>query len=660
MTALAQDLSGLAAATMLMPFIAWLPGLALVVGCERMLGLDPGRGWTRCGWALLLSLAVQPAIDALCIRLVGLAVTSIIHLALAVVGAGAVIALLRSRRIGPHPLFALLPLWWLAVAFAFVDVDRAGRLNQSLIVLDLVKHASVIESLAQHGLPLRDAFFARPAAAGYYYYYYLGPAMVRWLGHGLVDSRMAFAGSAFWTGIALPAALWRIAVDAGLIASGRRARAFIVMTALCFVGGADLPFALLRTMQTGLWYPQVDWWSEAVSFAFGTVLWVPHHLSALLAIWIGADLLERARVEKGARFGMLGAGAGLAFASGFGMSVWIAVAAVPILAAWQLALLGKGRAPLLAFILAVTVALLVAAPQIGDLISGRAQEGFPLAPYLRPYGGIDAGGGFGSALILILLLPVGYMIEFGAFAYGAIAFLAARIRRPAPDNPLAVLLLISAAIGLVEASFVRSTIINNDFGWRSIWFAQLPAIIWTGAILTEIAVVPLMLRMLIAVGVLANAWDLFGLRSIPPEFRASWEQINAAPAVDYSERQAYRWAERHLPADAVLQANPGATRRVFNFGLYGRNGTAVADGEANLFGAPRRQVIDRISRLRPIFERALPPGEIAAIARREGIDAILFSARDPVWRQNGAPPPGLRCAYRDPRVCIAEIGSPSP
>lgn len=256
MTMLAQDLGMLALATLAMPLVTLLPGFALITIAER-LGLDTGTGWARCGWAVLLAVALLPALDALGARIVGIGAIAIIHLLLAAVGA---VALMRIRVDWPCRRFALLvPFWWALVAIAYVDVDHGGRLYQSLMILDLVKHAAVIESLVQAGVPLRDPFVARDAAAGYYYFYYLAPAFVRWLGHGLVDSRMAFAASVFWTGIALPAALWRVAAESALMRPEDGRRVAIMLACLCFVGGADLPYSLLGTWQGGVWDPQVDW-----------------------------------------------------------------------------------------------------------------------------------------------------------------------------------------------------------------------------------------------------------------------------------------------------------------------------------------------------------------------------------------------------------------
>ncbi|MBV9842436.1 MAG: hypothetical protein JOY99_13055 [Sphingomonadaceae bacterium] len=655
MTVMLGDISGLALATVLMALAGLLPGFALVGLAERG-GFDAGGGWPRCGWALLLAITLLPCLDALGIRFCGVASTAIAHLVMAAFGAAGAVRVARDLRPPSRSVTAMAALWWLLVALDYVDVDWNGGLHQSLLIIDLVKHAAVIESIQQVGLPLRDPFFARAEAAGYYYFYYLAPALVRWLGHGLVDSRMAFAGSVFWTGLAVPALLWRIAVDGGIVPPARAQRSFVILAGLCFLAGCDLPLSLLGDVLSGRWEPQVEWWSEEIRFALGTALWVPHHMSALIAVWVGALLVERGRRASDAT-AMHVAASGLAFASAFGMSVWIAVAAAPVLALWQLLLVRRcGVKPLVLALISAAIALVLVLPQFHDLAAGRAGQAFPLAISIRPFRAITPGHDASTWLLLLALLPLSYLIGFGAFAYGALRYLARRPWREAPLEPIALLLFVAAVIGLLESGFVRSTVINNDFGWRSLWFAQLPAMIWTWALIDSLATLPVMLVLLIGMGILGNVWDVLGARLVrPPAFHTRWDYLNATPQIDLAERRAYRWANAHVRADAILQSNPNADRRVFDFGLYGRNRTGVADRQARLFGASQPEVLARIDRLQPIFQAPLDASVIAATARRDGIDGLLFTARDPVWQRQGGPPPGLACAYREPQVCLAMI-----
>ena len=172
MTYFAQDIAGLAFGTLVAALVVLLPAFSAVLLCERFArargyaGFDGAGG--RAGWALILALAVLPALDALSIRTIGMAATLVLH-AVPVLAA-APLYRRPSCRID-RPCAALVLIWWLLVAFALVDIDIGGGLYQSLVTFDTVKHAATIESIAQYGLPLHDPFYARAEPAGYYYYY---------------------------------------------------------------------------------------------------------------------------------------------------------------------------------------------------------------------------------------------------------------------------------------------------------------------------------------------------------------------------------------------------------------------------------------------------------------------------------------------------------
>ncbi|MET0310044.1 MAG: hypothetical protein ABW023_15160 [Sphingomonas sp.] len=655
MTYFLQDLGGLALGTALAPLLGLLPGVAILLLLER-LGFAAGKGWQRIGWAGLLGVSLLPALDAVLIRFAGMAPTVVFHLVLAAIGGR---ALLRTRLEMRWGHVAVLLGWWVAVAIAFVDFDYAGRLNQSVVLIDLVKHAAVVETIVRGGLPLQDPFFARDSAAGYYYFYYLWPAELHWLTPA-ISARMAFAAALFWLGPVFPALLWRLGQAAGLIRPGRERRFLALCVGLCFVTGPDLVLMLLRFLAGGPLEAQVDWWNEEVRFAMTSVLWVPHHLTALVAAWTALLLIHQARGAEPRTQGALIAAAGVAFASTFGMSVWIMLTAVPIMAVWALLELRRGnRLPLLAIAAAGLVALAVAAPQLADLLHNRSDSGLPVAFTVRRFLGWQADMAPWLAFPLLIILPLNYVLEFGIFAVGTRLWFRTKPR----STEIGRLLIVSAIAALLIAGFLHSTIINNDLGWRSIWFAQLPAMLWTAALLQNMPRLlkpSLGLRALLAVGLLGNVWDLIGMRVVrPPLFDTSWSYLNAAPATDHALRQAYDWTRTHLPADWVLQHNAFLNGRAFAFGLYGNHRVAISDTEASLFGASRLAAWKRIHILVPVFEADIPAAQRYAIARTEGIDALVLTDLDPAWQHAGQPPADMPCRYRNAHVCIVAVpGAP--
>jgi hypothetical protein len=677
MTYFAQDIAGLALGTLVAALVFTLPAFAGVLLFERLgrtrgfPGID--SGWQRVGWTLILALAILPAFDALFIRAIGVVGTLAVHAALVL--AAAPLYRRPALRIG-WPFAALALLWWLLLAAAVVDVDIGARLYQSLITFDMVKHAATIESIAQYGLPLHDPFYARAEPAGYYYYYYIWGALVRWIAGGLVDGRMAFAATAFWSGLAFVALLWRVAKDADLIRIGRDRRFLLIATLLCFATGLDLVPTLLDYLATGAAARQVDYWNEEIRFALTSMMWVPHHLGGFIAAWCGVLLLHRAATLPSPRFVLAGL-AGISFATAFGMSAWIALGAAPALLLWVL-LEGRRGRPQLLLLAAVSalVALLFAAPQFFDLLQGRVSDGVPVQLWIRRVSGFQYdGAGTPQALLVLALLPIGYALEFGLFALGGNLYLRlygrSKMAGPATGRPIRSFLLIGFLTSLLIVSFVRSSIINNDLGWRIIWFAQFAAMIWTAAVVQSMAPQsPFasagrgILRpgaigwIFLFIGVAGNGWDMVGLRVKLPDPATTFSgPVNRWPLDDMAQRWAYDWANDHLPHRAILQHNPAQLYRIFDFGLYGRNRVALADGAANLFGVSAAMAQHRRDAIRPIFERRLTPAQIGGVARANRIDYLLFVAVDPVWKAAGGPPRALRCLYRNERACIVDVAS---
>lgn len=655
MTYLLQDLTGFALGTLIAPLIFYLPGaglLRLVIPGSTSLSI-----WQRMGWASLLAIAILPAANALVIRVADIPAALTVATLLAIYG----LPLLRPRTPDWRNLGIIVTLgigWWIICAWSFVDFDNEGRLYQSLIAYDMVKHAAVAEQIAGHGIPFPDPFFARDGIAGYYHYFYVWPAMLRWIGGPLISAPMAVAATAFWTGIAVPALLWRIAADAKLIDPGRERRVALLAVLFCFLAGADLLFMVFRFLNTGMLKPMVDQWNEEVRFFATSTLWVPHHISAVVAGWTGMLLGVRARESGEPYRNRLVIAAGVAFATMFGASVWVAFTLLPTLIIWALVALSKRDLRICA---AGLIAALFILPQLLDLLHGRMAGEAPIGLSVRNFSMVAFGDAWPQQLVRAALLPINYGMEFGIFALGTVYFWLSHRSGWKDEQPVRRLLLLATIVSLIIGSFVRSTIINNDLGWRSLLFAQLAAMIWTIAIMQKLpslrALSPSM-TVLLVLGLLATLWDIAGLRVIrPPIFPTAALKHNAHPEWDYAMRGAYGWADANLPKGAVLQHNPALDYRALDFGLYGRHWPAVADKEAMLFGASKSLVDQRMAVLAEVFNRPLALADLGKRANEARVDYFLFTRRDPVWIQTGSPPSSIRCIHRTSMLCI---GAPVP
>jgi hypothetical protein len=649
-----EDLTGFAVATPLAVMLIVLPGFGVARIAARA-ALIPDRGSAYTCWSLLLGLAILPAADALLLRWIGFGGVLIPHIALALIGITS--AMDSVRRIPPRWRLVVLASW-LIVAWANVDFDWNSRLYQSVIILDGVKHSAVVAALAGGGLPLHDPFFARPGIAGYYYYFYLEPALLDWLGGAWIDSRAAFAAGTFVCLLAFVAVLLRLADDAALITDGSKQRFFRVVLLLCCISGLDLLPGLWLWMRTGHPYAQLDWWSEEVRWGLTSVLWVPHHVTAIIAVFTGCLIISSKHTGPLVPRAVL---AGFAFATAFGSSLWIALAAVPILAIWWMwDRLRRSPVSMWGLPLSAIAALLLSIPQISDIYAGRTISDPPLTFYMRPVGPVRVlPHGLGEWIIHLIVTPGGFLIEFGIFALGSLAFARSKELAASRSTSIGRLLLVSAPVALILVTFVRSSVLYNDFGWRSVWFAEAPALLWTASVLNR---EPMKLRtspvwaVAFALGLAATAWDLTGMRLIRPYYTMS--EVNARPEIDYDERGAYRWVDRSLPANVILQHNPKQAHRALDFGLYANRPVGVADGEAKLFGAEGRLVQQRIAMVTPMFERPMPAQELHQRAKSAGVDVVLLTSADPLWQAGGGPPRDWKCQYRSAHSCVMLLEKP--
>jgi len=635
------DFADLLAATALLAILLILPGVAIGgwIGGLGAKGVNkkikPDCGW---GTALLFSLAVLPVLLSLVARLASLDAAVVVQLVLAAAG------VLAARKMERPPLRSVL--WCvlgllacsLIIGLATIDIRFGGKLYQSTVALDMVKHVATVNSILSWGLPLTDPFVSRAHPAGYYYFFYTLAAVPVRLTMGVIDARATVGALAVLDAAALLALLmllWEKAVT-GLPASRN---VVVALVALLLCGNLDIVANLAMGLANHVWPIEIEWWNEQVAPWTISLVWVPHHILALVAGIFGLALIAE-------RPGIASAVAGgLAFASCTGVSVWIGLATALTAAFWLVSLLWRKRYRLaLSLIAAGCLAGILLVPEALDILRGRANEGSPIALTIRSFAPLDAmvAPGFAREILRLVLLPLNYFFEFGIFAVGAVVFWWER--RPVAITETARVLAFAAAAGLLLGAFTRSTLINNDLAWRAVLLAQLAFLIWTTAVilahssdgqfrLADLRGWPGAMGALLMIGYAGNAYEMISIRAYP--FLAPnivlVPQIALHPALDADLASAYRWANSHVPREAVLQHNPVAAPRVLDFGLYGRNRVAVADSEATLYGASKADVDARLAAIGPIFTTPLTAAQVRTQAAAQGIDVLVVSSADPVW-----------------------------
>lgn len=635
------DLTGVMLAAALYVPIAVLPGCALAA----IAGLRQQKPVPAWAFASVLALAILPGTDSTIVRFAGLAPAIIFNLLLACVGLA--VAIRRGWRPPGAASLLIGALWLLIVVAETIDIDWSGKLYQGYVVIDMVKHAATTRAIVDTGAPPADPFVARPGDAGYYYFFYTLCALAQKLGSGLIDARAAVAGLIFWTGIALFGLARLLLARTGLVPQDNGRFASRVLLGLMAASGLDILAMLWSGLRNGAWYPQLDMWNEAVASWADSLLWVPHHLAAMVATWVGILILasEIRDVEGGSRPRALALlMAALAFMSAVGLSVWLTLVAVLTVTFWLMLLAVERRWRAVALLVSAgALSLILAAPHLHDMVANRAYDGPTIGPTIRAFDRWDRWAPSEAIRYAgrLLLLPLNYALELGVFLVGSLLFWRHHRSSRVHQEEVARVLVLSALASFIFASFVRATVIYNDIGWRAPLFLQLAALLWTTAEVVRISAsggvraYPAGSAALVGLFLLGCASSIYGLVAMRAYIAMSvvdWaEYVNRSPRIDRELRSAYASLNRRLPPDAVLQHNP-LPRRVFDFGLYSRHDVAVADRDASLYGASKAVVEQRVRDLGAIFAGSLRPAEVRRCAEGYGIDALIVTADDRVWR----------------------------
>lgn len=604
----------------------------------------------RAGKALLVGLACLPVLLELAGRL-GPGAMAATALALGIAGLPSLAAGAQAPRLDP-PVVVLAAAWIVVAALLPLDWPDAEGLRHGALVIDHVKHAAATWSIAESGTPPWNPTFFEPGRpAIYYYFFYTLTGAVTVLGDTLgVAGRHAAVAGCVLMGFALVALAENLVELSGAAAPPRRAlwTALLVLTT-----GLDLiPYAFVRE-GLGLTPPDAEWWNDQVSSWFVTALWAPHHLAALCAACVGFVALA---FDRGWRSLALGA---LAFASTAGLSVYVAIGAAVALVLWAAWATLRGRFVDVARLVAMGAGSLVLAAPWLALVAMRTQDGrAPLGLAVRtPYWTtIVCEDGPACATFKLALAPLLYAFEFGVFALGAIVFWRA-VGRRGLDNELAKLLVCATAASFLAGTFVRSTLILNDLGWRVMLFAQVATLVWTLAALRNRAFGAGALSRA-AVAALVLGYGMVALTAV--QARREPEQTALQRQTLPEEIAAWTWLSANLPKGAVAQSQP-RQGRALSYGLYGRFPAYVSDlHNGVLFGASERDVRARLDETAPIFAAAAAGGrtleEVRAFAARHRIAAIVVTALDSAFADPAGWTAQAKPVYETQRVRIFLFG----
>jgi hypothetical protein len=578
-----------------------------------------------------------------------------------------------SRRI---VILCVIGAAWVVVGmFCLIDLQIKNRLYFPTVSYDYMLRVAITSSITRSGVPPNNPYFSLGQAfpLRYHYFWFLPCSLVDRLGGGLVGARQAMIAGTLWCGIGLMALVplyLRFFQPKG---AGDLEKRTLVGIALLSVTGLDLVPTAMRSVIRGGVLESIEWWNTPIMAWIHAVVWVPHHLAALIACFTGFLVvyhsLQRRDANRNNRTTAAIAG-GVMFASAVGLSIYVTfvfAAALGVLVV--ILMLNRYRAEATLFTLSGAVAAAVSVPYLLDL-SGGTGRSFSLG---------DAAGSTGAGPLFqftvrsfmvpdrivetmwpgrpwlvpaanLLLLPLNYFLELGLFSMVGIVML----KRLVHQERLQLAHLSALAIAMtsvVVCTFLRSSVItNNDLGWRGFLVAQFVLLLWAAELWDEgFFLAPARAALIgtfLFFGVAGSIYELTMVRfytliadhfAVPRDawFPADHHLGERA----YDMRMLYEEIQLKLPPTAVLQHNPNQMLGDVFHGLYADRQLAVETPECGVvFGGNVNRCHAALPSISNIFDNTTPLewSRVEALCRDTSISALVVKNTDQVWADQGS------------------------
>ena len=561
-------------------------------------------------------------------------------------------------------VWRIIPAVWLLVAIgSLVNVEFHNRLYLSFSDFDHTTRVAITDAIGRTGVRPSNPFYYLGSLAPlrYHYFWFLLCSLVTQMGGALVSSQQAIIASVVWCGwslIALVPLYLRFLQERS---GAALRRCSLVAIGLFTITGLDIVPLAVYFVGFHTVFPELEWWNEQVSSWFGSLLWVPHHVGALVAGLMGFLVLWDAGTTPSLRRRIAGSAlAGVAFATGTGTSIYVTLVFVIFLCAWGLVtLVRRWWTHAAALVMAGVVSILF------------------VAPYVHSLGGTAAGGSFAHfevrqfyplvmithgepisplkvALLRLAALPLNYLLELGFFGVASLLFLIG-LRKQRPLQPGVIAAITLAAVSVLVCTFLRSGVIaGNDLGWRGFLPAQFVMLLWAADLMVRRgeqaearggSFRSWWLRSpvwapLILLGIAGTSYELVILRTYfvmndaGMVWRTMYSPDRSFGARALELRRAYETLDRILPRTATVQASPEGRYFDFYYGLYANRQTVVGDRACGaVFGGDPAPCPPAYADVRAIFDGGPHTNweQVQAICRRLSIDALIVTDFDRSW-----------------------------
>lgn len=668
-----QDVLGTMLAVMVFPVVFVVPGYS-AGWLFDLFNFKQRRPLTRFLTGILLSFAISPILFFLIFRFLPRNFIYIIAAAITILfvvilyrtpGSLQIIQLNRQDKPNRQIKFLLWgTLAWIVFLVLFlVEFQSDHRLYYNVVAYDYSTRVAIVNAITNSGVPpINPGYYpGHPVYLTYlYYFWYILCSFVDMVGGKWITAYEAMMASVIWCNLGLMSAV-AFYLRLRLPGVGEKIwNSSLAGVGLLLVSGADI-IALMVTLTwgvTGGLNGDIEHWNEQITAWVGALSWVPHHAAAMIACIVGVMLYLHARGQNGRQRTSNFVIAGLAFASSFGLSVFVTIVFVICWGIWILFHAFKKDFRLASLMsLSGFIGLLVICPFIADLLGGSGGEAstFPLTlavRVFRPIAPLMIGFPLWlKNIIYFLALPVNYFFELGFFFYAGMQWYRHN-RKSWQENRFHASEITILVIVLFVGSFVRSTTISsNDIGWRAWLPGQFVLLIWgvdiidkiinerraqPQSLLPSLAEPHFVLQLFLIIGLLTTLTDVIMLRVTPILVDSGSVALPNSFSPDtnfgnrtFAARDFYEYLNDHLPDNTVIQINPtdSVDRAI---GLYSNQQSAVSVHTA--FGIPEQELNDRISRISAMF--ALTNWfSIDEYCNKYFVDIMIVNDLDPLWKK---------------------------
>jgi hypothetical protein len=414
----------------------------------------------------------------------------------------------KKWQIGWRPLggvaFLFAAVWVVLVVLSLVDIQSDHNLYASLTIFDHSMRVSWIESVLRTGVPPANwlYIYRHPAPMRYYYFWYVVCAAIAQMWH--LSARAVLIASSVWAGFSV-AALAGLYIKHFLVAGVRTRQRFLYAIGLLMVTGLGVCVNLWNFFHLrGLpGYLEV-WKAGQITSWFNSLFWVPHHVASMVCCMLGFLLVWMAPRKDASQHKAIIVLMAAAFASAFGLSIYVAFAFFLVMLAWGAwqgafehtlrpgLLLAAGGAGATILLLPYLRELTHTASNVEgsrSVFAFAVREMIPPDGLLAssPFQHLAGNHPFAAAnLANLLLLVPGYAVELGFYLAVFLIYIVPAWRGRKPLTPAQRSLIFISAVTLVLISFVRSSVIeSNDFGWRGALLLQFSLALLASELLTN-------------------------------------------------------------------------------------------------------------------------------------------------------------------------------